>query len=261
MMKKQLTLFFAALQFYTRIPIPAYIQHDPDNLNPATRFLPLVGWIVGGGAALVWMLIALVDVQVAIICSMIASVLITGALHEDGFADFCDGFGGGWTKEKILLIMKDSRIGAYGVIGLIGMLALKFSLLNALSNSTNAAIIGFCMITAHALSRFMCVIIVYYFSYARETEDSKAAFVAKRMLVSTFAVAGLFGVMPLFFLAFTLKSAAVFMVIPALAVVTLLMGGYFKKWIGGYTGDCLGAVQQVCEVLFYFFLLIVWRFI
>ncbi|MCE7059169.1 adenosylcobinamide-GDP ribazoletransferase [Dyadobacter sp. CY343] len=260
-MKKQLTLFFAALQFYTQIPIPAHMQYDPDNLNPATRFLPLVGWIVGGGAALVWMMFAFVDVQVSIICSMIASVLITGALHEDGFADFCDGFGGGWTKEKILLIMKDSRIGAYGVIGLIGMLGLKFSLLNALSNFQNTAIIGLYMITAHAFSRFMCVMIIYFFSYARETENSKAPFVAKKMRGSTFAIAGLFGVMPLLVLAFTLKSAAVLMVIPLLALVTFLMGSYCKKWIGGYTGDCLGAVQQVCEVLFYFFLLILWRFI
>ena len=261
MMKKQLTLFLSALQFYTRIPIPADIPFDANNLNPASRFLPLIGWLVGGVAALIWMIFAFVDVQVAVICSMLASILVTGALHEDGFADFCDGFGGGWTKEKILLIMKDSRIGAYGVIGLIGMLGLKFSLLNALSQFTDSAILGFYMISAQALSRLMCVTMIFYSTYARNTEDSKSSFVMQKISMATMLVGFVFGTIPLIFLSLTLQSALIFLVIPLLAVITFLMGSYFKKWIGGYTGDCLGAVQQVCEVTFYFFLLILWKFI
>ena len=260
-MKKQPTLFFTALQFYTRIPIPSGIPFETANLNPASRFLPLIGWLVGGIAALVWMLFSLLDVQVALICSMMTSILVTGALHEDGFADSCDGFGGGWTKEKILLIMKDSRIGAYGVIGLIGILALKFSLLNALSPFTHSAMLGFYMISAHAISRFMCVTMMFYSSYARNTDDSKANFVAQKVSISTILIAFLFAVAPLIFLSITLNSVLILLIIPMLAMVTLLMGSYFKKWIGGYTGDCLGAVQQVCEVAFYLFTLMLWKFI
>jgi adenosylcobinamide-GDP ribazoletransferase len=133
-MKKELRVFFTALMFYTRIPCPKWVDHDDDYINQATRYFPFIGWIVGVicflflyGASL------LLPVPVAVVISMLAGVFITGAFHEDGFADVCDGFGGGWTKEKILLIMKDSRVGAYGVIGLVVLLLLKASALNILA--------------------------------------------------------------------------------------------------------------------------------
>src|SRR5215213_7826698 len=114
-MKHELRLLFTALQFYTRLPVPRWVGYSETALNQATRYFPLIGWLVGLLAGATWLIgTYLVDAPTGLLLSMMASVLLTGAFHEDGFADVCDGFGGGWTKEKILLIMKDSRLGAYG---------------------------------------------------------------------------------------------------------------------------------------------------
>ena len=126
-MKKQINLFWTALMFYTRIPCPTHINHSEDNLNKATRFFPFIGWIVGVISFIAYYLFQLIlPIEIAIIFSLIAGILTTGAFHEDGFADFFDGFGGGWTKDKILKIMKDSRVGTYGMVASILLLALKF---------------------------------------------------------------------------------------------------------------------------------------
>src|SRR6186713_2527843 len=136
-MKKELRIFFTALMFYTRIPCPKNIDHNPDYLNKASRYFPLIGWIVGGICFGVYYLSSFVfSVEIALILSIIAGILTTGAFHEDGFADVCDAFGGGWTKEKILLIMKDSRLGSYGVIGMMAILFCKFLLLKELPKFT-----------------------------------------------------------------------------------------------------------------------------
>jgi len=128
--KYEIQVFFTALMFYTRIPCPAWVNHDEEFLNKATRYFPLIGWIVGGLAALTFYGSSFIfSKEVSILFSFAISVLITGAFHEDGFADVCDGFGGGWTKEKILDIMKDSRVGAYGAIGIVLLFLLKFALL------------------------------------------------------------------------------------------------------------------------------------
>jgi adenosylcobinamide-GDP ribazoletransferase len=128
-MKKEIRIFFTALMYFTRIPVPKGIDHDPAWLQKAPKYFPLVGIVVGFGCALIFIVFArFASFGIGIIASMTAGLLITGAFHEDGFADVCDGFGGGWTKEKILLIMKDSRIGAFGAIGLIAILGSKFLL-------------------------------------------------------------------------------------------------------------------------------------
>ena len=122
-MKKEVHYFLTAILFFTRIPCPKWVDHSSEMLNKSNRYFSLVGILVGSIAALVYYLATFIfTLEVAIILSMVASVWTTGAFHEDGFADTCDGFGGGWTKEKILLIMKDSRLGTYGVIGLFAIL-------------------------------------------------------------------------------------------------------------------------------------------
>ncbi len=149
--KTEIQVFFTALMFYTRIPCPKWVNHDPELLNKATRYFPLIGWIVGGFCALVFYGASFyLSKEVSLILSFIVSILITGAFHEDGFADVCDGFGGGWTKEKILDIMKDSRVGAYGVIGIICLFLLKFYLLL----SIETRFIPLILFSAHAYSRF-----------------------------------------------------------------------------------------------------------
>lgn len=126
-MKEQFKVFLTAVMFYTRIPCPTWVDHSAEYINKSTRYFPLIGWIVGGffGVSL-FVLNIFFDLQIALVLAIVFSVLLTGAFHEDGFADVCDGFGGGWTKDKILTIMKDSSIGVYGAIGLIGILATKY---------------------------------------------------------------------------------------------------------------------------------------
>lgn len=117
MIKEEIKIFFTSLMFYTRLPCPSYIDHSENYLNKATRYFPLIGIIVGTiSFILFWIFNQIFNVEISIIIAIATGILITGAFHEDGFADTFDGFGGGWTKEKILEIMKDSRIGAYGAI-------------------------------------------------------------------------------------------------------------------------------------------------
>ena len=114
--------------FYTRTPCPSWVDFEADHLNKATRYLPVIGWIIGGFTGLsFWMAIQLFDPLTSLLISLGISVLLTGAFHEDGFADACDGFGGGWTKPQILEIMKDSRVGPYGMVGLVLLFGLKIS--------------------------------------------------------------------------------------------------------------------------------------
>ncbi len=119
-MPRELKVFFTAIMFYTRIPVPKGTGFSAENLNRATRYFPLIGILVGGVGALVFILVNLIlSTPVTIVISIALMILLTGAFHEDAIADFCDGFGGGYSQEKILSIMKDSRIGTYGAIALI----------------------------------------------------------------------------------------------------------------------------------------------
>src|ERR1043165_7692929 len=130
---EQWYLLRTAIMFYTRIPV-GNIPHGLNRLSRATRYLPLIGWLVGGTMALVLYTLNLIAPwPVTIILTLVTGIWMTGAFHEDGFADMCDGFGGSWTQEKILLIMKDSRIGTYGMLGLLLLMLLKFYCLFALS--------------------------------------------------------------------------------------------------------------------------------
>ncbi|HAR72398.1 MAG TPA: adenosylcobinamide-GDP ribazoletransferase, partial [Flavobacteriaceae bacterium] len=116
MLKKEVTYFLTALMFFTRIPIPFKIPYSNEIMNQSQKYYAAIGLLVGAFNALIYTICQFIlPVDIAIIITMIASVLLTGAFHEDGFTDVCDSFGGGYGKEKILTIMKDSRIGAYGV--------------------------------------------------------------------------------------------------------------------------------------------------
>ncbi|MGB4124366.1 MAG: adenosylcobinamide-GDP ribazoletransferase [Bacteroidales bacterium] len=132
-MKRQIKIFFASLMFYTRIPCPKKIDCSNIALNQALRYFPLVGMIVGTISFLIYLGTSLLfGNAIAVVASLTAGVIITGAFHEDGFADTFDGFGGGWTTEKILEIMKDSTIGTYGTVALILLFAFKILSLYAL---------------------------------------------------------------------------------------------------------------------------------
>lgn len=244
----QLRLFFTALQFFTRLPIPRWVGFDPAWLNHASRYFPLVGLVVASIAAAVYALSACVlPAPVAAALSTAAGIYATGAFHEDGFADMCDGFGGGMTTERVLEIMKDSRIGAYGAIGIVCMLALK---LTALSMLPPLAAIG-ALLVAHPLSRLMATALIWRMDYARA--EGKAKPLAQKMSGMEFLLAALTTVLPLLAVLWLhwLPTTALIGGTIAALVATLWLARKFMHRIGGYTGDCLGAVQQASEVMFY----------
>lgn len=260
-MKQEIKIFFTALMFYTRIPCPKNIDHAEENLNKATRYFPLIGWIVGAISFIVFAISDLLfGTNVAVVLSFAAGVLTTGAFHEDGFGDVCDGFGGGWTKERILDIMKDSRVGAYAVIGLVLLFALKYFALNNLMEIVpkDYLLIFLFFINYHALSRFMAINISFVLPYSRADESSKCKPIAKAHgKVEVFGVY-FFGLLPLVFLCLWHWLFAI--VLLPLFLGFLYLKSYYNKWLDGYTGDCLGAAQQVAEILSLLTFLAVWKY-
>lgn len=129
-LREEWNRFCASWMFNTRLPVPPFYVYSESALSRSSRYFPLIGWIVSAGTSYAtYFLSWILPIEISIILGMILSILITGGFHEDGLADVCDAFGGGWSKEKILEIMKDSRIGTFGSIGLILSLGLKYSLL------------------------------------------------------------------------------------------------------------------------------------
>ncbi|WP_264534853.1 adenosylcobinamide-GDP ribazoletransferase [Flavobacterium sp. N1736] len=263
-MKKELHIFFTCLMFYTRIPCPKNIDHNPDYLNKATRYFPFIGWIVGSISFFAFYLFSFfLSTETAVILAIITSVLTTGAFHEDGFADVCDGFGGGWTKEKILTIMKDSAIGAYGAIGLVLLFLLKFKLLSEVillfTDNNSLFLIFILFVSAHALSRLAAISIIFTHEYSREDASSKSKPIANKHSWKEVFGAFFFGLIPLLALSY-FNYKILFAIIPVF-ITRYFLARYFQKWIDGYTGDCLGATQQICEVMYYLSILFLWKFI
>ncbi len=261
-MKREIRIFFTALMYYTRIPCPSWITHQENYLHQATRYLPVVGCIVGFVAGMLFFAgTYLFGAVLGIILSMTGSILLTGAFHEDGFADTCDGFGGGWTKEHILEIMKDSRVGTYGVVGLILIFGFKFFSLQQMASSYPQPLILLLMfMTAHALSRFTASTFIFTHTYVRFSEDSKAKPVAQVTGKYNLCIGFVFAIIPLLALVLFADKLILIAVFIPLLFVKLYLGSYFTKWIGGYTGDCLGATQQICEVIIYLTFILLWKF-
>jgi adenosylcobinamide-GDP ribazoletransferase len=239
--RRELDIFFVALTFLTRLPAPAFARFEAEYMQRASRYYPLVGALVGLLCALVYHLaVTAFSHELAILISMIAGLLITGCFHEDGFADFCDGFGGGWTAEQTLNIMKDSRLGTYGAAGLLAMLAMKFLLLCQLPTSLILPTLVF----SHSVSRFLAVSLIYSYPYAQLDQLSKVKPLATELQFNELLLAA---ATTLIF-SLWLDIALVVM----LAVILLLFrhqfASYLIRRIGGYTGDCLGAAQQLSEV-------------
>ncbi len=250
MLKRETETFFAALRFFTRLPVPGWVGHSAEQLDHAARWFPAVGWIVGAiGAAVTLGALQLWPAPVAVLLGMVATLLVTGAFHEDGLADTIDGLGGGRTREDALAIMKDSRIGSYGAIGIGLALLLKFSLLEALLAVTPAPTFALLLIAAHGVSRFASTTLIFALDYARA--EGKAKPLATRMGGGELAFAALCGLVPCLWV----PPAQTAVALALAALIALLAARYFVKRIGGYTGDCLGATQQLTEIAFYLGLL------
>ncbi|PLY57940.1 adenosylcobinamide-GDP ribazoletransferase [Herbaspirillum sp. BH-1] len=244
----QLRLFFIALQFFTRLPIPRWVGFQPEWLQRCTRYFPLVGWIVAWVCALVYLLaVQFWPHLLAVLLSTAVGIWLTGAFHEDGFADVCDGLGGAVGRERALEIMRDSRLGSYGVIGIVLLLALKVAALNAFLPLQVLAVLGM----AHPVSRWLATCLIWRMDYVRE--QGKAKPLAQHMRGGEFLLASLCAALPVIGVwALGLMSwqrIVVGVLLAALAAVWLARR--FQQRLGGYTGDCLGAVQQMSETAFY----------
>ena len=244
----QVRLFFTALQFFTRLPIPGWVGFDAAWLHQSSRYFALVGVVVAAIAASVYAAAALVlPAPVAVLLSTAAGIYATGAFQEDGFADMCDGFGGGMTRERVLEIMKDSRIGAYGAIGTICMLGVKCTALAMLPPATAIA----ALFLAHPLSRLAATALIWRMDYARDEGKSKP--LAQQMRTGEFCLAAATVVLTIALLLAGgwLRWPAVIAALTAAGGSALWLAMKCQRRIGGYTGDCLGAVQQVAEAAIY----------
>lgn len=251
-LKYQLNLFYLALSFFSRLPMPKNVQYSPNKMHRASRYFPLVGWLLAAILAVVYSVTApIIGTAISLCLLIILGLLMTGALHEDGLADTFDGFFGGHTPERKLAIMKDSSIGTYGMCALVMALLSKFVLLSALAEQ-NMLIIG--LFIAYPLSRAMAISLVQDMRYVCNptlSSPSKSDFLSKPFRPSV--------------LSFVLiTGAAACILLPLLTVIYVLVGCiilrvwlryWMKKHINGYTGDCLGAAQQLQELLVYLIIL------
>lgn len=251
--------FLLAVQFFTRIPImgrlAAWVGFSPDMLRASAAHFAGVGWIVGTVAAAVYAGVASASASVfaplvaACLCT-VATAMLTGGFHEDGLADVADGLGGSYDKTRALEIMKDSRVGAFGAMALVLALATKLSLLAALG-SAGLPQVCVLLLCGHVVSRACPMVLVWLLPHVGDTAMSKskplADHITAGVLWSNFAWCVL--LLPLLIIA---GAAPVFI---AGCVTSLLMLAWmwrlFSKRLQGFTGDCLGATQQVCEIAFY----------
>lgn len=253
----ELRLFLLALQFFTRIPITGrlatWVGWNEARMHASARHYPAVGLVVGGvGAGVLWLGQALWPAALAVGLAMAATVWLTGGFHEDGLADTCDGLGGSVSRERALLIMKDSRLGSYGALGLIGVLGLKAASLHALLLSgPGTAMLA--TLWAHAASRCVPVLLLRALPYAGDVEHAKAKPMAQQV-----GPAELFGALG-WTLGLTLIAGEVLIrlghtLVPLIgALLGLGLAGlfclrWFSQRLGGYTGDTLGASQQLSEL-------------
>lgn len=236
--------FLTGVMFLTRIPCPPWVGHDSEYLARSTVWFPLIGALVGGWGAAFYVAgrAGWAAPVVGVLLATAATVWLTGAFHEDAMADACDGFGGGWAKDDILRIMKDSRVGSYGVVGLVLVMALKVAALAALSPGDAVR----ALIAAHALGRWSSLPLIWRYEYVRETSATGKPFAASvtpaRLVIGTVMAALVAG------LALGVRAIPAALVVLA---VTWMAGRYFRRWIGGITGDCLGAANQVAEMAVY----------
>lgn len=248
--KTQMNLFLIALAFFTRIPVSRKVDFSRQNLNHASRYFSLIGWIIGGICAAIFILVNyFLPIEIAVLLSMLFGVLITGCFHEDGLADTCDGFGGGWNKKEKLSIMKDSRLGTYGAAAIWFVLTLKFSLLVSIGEIASETIV-IALLIAHPLSRSTSTSILFFLPYVTEGDQSKVKPLAEKQNFTDFSISlsvGMFGL-------FLVPQVALPLSL-ALLVSYFLMMGLFNRQIGGFTGDTLGAAQQVSEIVIYIVLL------
>ena len=266
-LRYQIELFLLALGFFSRIPISSKVPYSTERMNKAGRYFSFVGLLLGTLCGLCFIILAqLFPSTIAIILTMVFSLLLTGCFHEDGLADMADGIGGGMTIERRLSIMKDSRIGTYGASALIMSLLVKFLLLEALSQgyinntfiplSTNnhqspLVTIFIIWLIAYTFSRGVAASFILDTPYVSDLDKSKSKPLAEKQSIGELIFIIICSLIPCLFINSFITLAFI--------VAGLLFKIIFKRWLlarlGGFTGDCLGAAQQLMELMIYLILL------
>ncbi|WP_201553681.1 adenosylcobinamide-GDP ribazoletransferase [Psychrobacter immobilis] len=253
--KHEWILLLVAVQFLTRIPVPSFKHYDPQWLHQSSRHFPAVGLLVGLlCAGVFWLGSLLFTPLVAAVLSTAFGIKLTGAFHEDGLADSCDGLGGGLTRERTLTIMKDSRLGTYGVLGLVSALLLKISLLASMP--IPIAVIA--LIIGHTASRLLCISLLSLLPYGGEIEHAKAKPMAQQLtpIQGLYSSGWLILAIILVALIFpnTMQQIGLgrWLLAFILALIaTDYMRRLLRRRLDGYTGDGLGATQQLSEIAIY----------
>lgn len=248
-------LLLVAIQFLTRLPVPPFIHYNPQWLHQSSRHFPAVGLLVGLlCAGVFWLGSILFTPLVAAVISTVFGIRLTGGFHEDGLADSCDGLGGGLTRERTLTIMKDSRLGTYGVLGLVSALLLKVTLLASMPLSV--AIIA--LIIGHTASRLLCISLLALLPYGGEIEHAKAKPMAQQLTPLQGVLSGgwliLAGVLVTIIFPNTMHQIGLgqwLLTLLLALIATDYMRRLLYRRLEGYTGDGLGATQQVSEVAIY----------
>ena len=246
--------FLLALQFFTRIPVTGrlaqWVGYSPAMLRASAAHFPAVGWVVGAiGALTLAGALALWQPLVAAVLCTVVTVLLTGAFHEDGLADVADGLGGTSNRERALEIMRDSRIGAFGAIALVLALGLKFALLAALAGQ-GAWVACVALLAAHVLSRLVPLAVMRALPYVG-AEGGKAKPMADAVSGSAVGIGVLWSLPAVALLALAGGAANGLAALLAAALVGVVMVRLLRRRLGGFTGDALGATQQLSELAIY----------
>ncbi len=252
--------YLLALQFFTRIPVTGrladWVGYSPALLNASAGHFPGVGWVVGAwGAAVLWVALALLPAGplgalVAAALSTAATAWLTGAFHEDGLADTLDGLGGSADRERALEIMKDSRIGSYGTLGLLLALLLKTGLLALLTQGDSAAA-ALALLAGHVLSRLAPLDVMYALPYVSAAAGSKSKPLAEEAGIATLLTGLAWSLPALLLLAWVFGLLALVIALLAWLVALAVMLRLLRRRLQGFTGDTLGATQQLCELALY----------
>lgn len=250
----EIRLVGVALQFLTRVPVPLR-GFDAAWLQQSARHFPLVGVGVGGfAAAVLWAASQAWPPLVAVPLSIAATVWLTGGFHEDGLADTCDGLGGAVARERALEIMKDSRLGSYGALGLLLTLALKGAALVVLATRSLPLALAACVL-AHTLSRCAAVALMAVLPYAGDADHAKAKPLATRIgagaLVVALAWSAACAIVIVLAWPALLAPLRLLLSLAAAAIVAFVCARWFQRRLGGFTGDTLGATQQWSELAIY----------
>ena len=253
--------FLLAVQFFTRIPVTgrlaAWVGYSPQMLRASAAHFPAIGWLMGGAAAAVLALMLtllqraghspLASSLVAGVLSLLATVWLTGAFHEDGLADVADGLGGSHDRERALDIMKDSRVGAFGALALVLAALLKLSLLGLLG-AQGLATVTVAVLAAHVLSRFAPLWLIRWLPHVGDTARSKSKPLADQIGTAALVVACVWTLPALVLVAVGAGWPQLGAVALAWSLALAGMHRLFKRRLQGFTGDCLGATQQVTEL-------------